>query len=110
MPRQSPPSSLFGRRLRAARNRAGIPQDKLGVIIGLDEGSSSARMSRYETGVHEPAFATALNLAEVLKVPVAYFYCDDDRLADFLIQYDGLDQKRKEQVLQLAEELSAQVS
>ncbi|WP_342132911.1 helix-turn-helix domain-containing protein [Hydrogenophaga sp. OTU3427] len=108
MPRQSPPSSLFGRRLRAARNRAGIPQDKLGVIIGLDEGSSSARMSRYETGVHEPAFATALNLAEVLKVPVAYFYCDDDRLAEFLILYEGLDSERQSRVLDFAAELSAQ--
>jgi len=49
-----PTPSLFGRRLREARLRAGIAQDKLGVMIGLDEGCSSARMSRYETGVHEP--------------------------------------------------------
>ncbi len=110
MPRLSDPSSLFGRRLRAARSRAGIPQDKLGVIIGLDEGSSSARMSRYETGVHEPPFATALNLAEVLKVPVAYFYCDDDRLAEFLIQYESLDARRKNKVLAVAAELSSDIN
>lgn len=108
MPRQSPPSTLFGRRLRAARNRAGIPQDKLGVTIGLDEGSSSARMSRYETGVHEPAYATVANLATVLKVPVAYFYCEDDRLAEFLVQYESLDPRRKNLVLEFAAELSAQ--
>ncbi|QHE84812.1 helix-turn-helix domain-containing protein [Hydrogenophaga sp. BPS33] len=109
MPRLSDPSSLFGRRLRAARRRAGIPQDQLGVSIGLDEGSSSARMSRYETGVHEPPFATALNLAKVLEVPVAYFYCDDDRLADFLIQYGSLDARRKNKVLALAAEFSSEM-
>lgn len=84
MPRLSIPNTLFGRRLREARNRAGIPQDKLGVMIGMDEGSSSARISRYETGTHEPPFATAEKLAAMLGVPAAYFYCDDDRLADFL--------------------------
>lgn len=107
MPRQSIPSTLFGRRLRAVRSRAGIPQDKLGVIIGMDEGSSSARISRYETGVHEPPFATAANLALALDVPVAYFYCDDDRLADLLIQYAALDEDQKDQLLSLACELSA---
>ncbi|MBL0245772.1 MAG: helix-turn-helix domain-containing protein [Rhodoferax sp.] len=87
MPRQSIPTTLFGRRLRDARNRVGIPQDKLGVSIGMDETTSSARISRYETGIHEPPFATAANLATALNVPVAYFYCDDDKLADFLISY-----------------------
>ena len=74
----------------------------------MDEGSSSARMSRYETGVHEPAYATVANLAAVLKVPVAYFYCEDDRLAEFLVQFEGLDAKRKNLVLEYAAELSAQ--
>ena len=109
MPRESPPSTLFGRRLRAARNRAGIPQDKLGVMIGLDEGSSSARMSRYETGIHEPPFATAQSLGRVLKVPAAYFYCEDDRLAELLIQYEMFDAQRRLQVLSLAAELCAEL-
>ena len=106
MPRQSPPSTLFGRRLRDARSKVGIPQDKLGVLIGMDEGSSSARISRYETGTHEPPFATAASLAMALNVPVAYFYCDDDRLADLLITYSNLGERQKNQVLKLATELS----
>lgn len=105
MPRQSIPSTLFGRRLREARRRMGIAQDKLGVVIGIDEGSSSARMSRYETGIHEPQFATAERLASALKVPVAYFYCDEDRLADFLIYYASLEENQKDQVLALATEM-----
>ena len=85
----------------------GIPQDRLGVAIGMDESSSSARISRYETGTHEPAFATAVNLAAALKVPVAHFYCDDDRLADFLVRYASLKKYQKEQLLALAVELSS---
>jgi transcriptional regulator with XRE-family HTH domain len=69
----------------------GIPQDKLGVQIGLDEGSSSARISRYETGEHEPPYTTAQSLAQALKVPVAYLYCDDDQLAELILLLGQLD-------------------
>lgn len=78
--------SVFGRRLRTAREHAGLPQDKLGVLIGLEESSSSARISRYETGTHEPPYKTALQLAQALDIPVAYLYCDEDSLADILLQ------------------------
>ena len=78
-------SPIFGKRLREARELAGIPQDKLGVLVGLDESSSSARISRYETGVHEPPVKTAKQLAAALKVPLAFLYCDDDVLARILL-------------------------
>lgn len=110
MPRQSIPNTLFGRRLREARKRIGIAQDKLGVVIGMDEGCSSARISRYETGIHEPPFVTAEKLASALKVPVAYFYCDDDRLADLLICYAAVGQRQKDQLVAFALELSAGTS
>lgn len=84
-------STVFGRRLREARTEVGIPQDKLGVMIGLDEGSSSARISRYETGEHEPPYSIAVSLAQVLKVPVAYLYCDDDDLAELLLLLGRVD-------------------
>lgn len=91
----SPAKSLFGRRLREARLRAGIAQDKLGVMIGLDEGSSSARMSRYESGVHEPPFLWVEKMADALGVPTAYFYCDDDRLAEIILAYSTLPEKKR---------------
>jgi transcriptional regulator with XRE-family HTH domain len=87
MAKQPIHNQVFGRRLKEARLRLGIAQDKLGVMIGLDESCSSARISRYESGVHEPAFLTAQHLAAVLNVPVAYFYCDDDDLAKLIIDY-----------------------
>lgn len=76
--------SLFGRRLKDLRLRANIPQDKLGVMIGLEESSSSARISRYETGIHEPSFGVVVRIAKVLNVPTAYFYCEDDVLAKLI--------------------------
>lgn len=91
----SPAKSLFGRRLREARLRAGIAQDKLGVMIGLDEGSSSARMSRYENGVHEPAFVWVEKMANALGIPAAYFYCNDDRLAEIMLAYSALPEKKR---------------
>lgn len=84
------PQSLFGSRLRAARIRAGLAQDRLGVLIGLDEGCSSARISRYETGIHAPPFEIAQSLATILNVPVAYFYCPQETLAEVLIELYGL--------------------
>lgn len=84
------PVTVFGRRLRQARRHAGIPQDKLGVAIGLDETVASTRISRYESGVHQPPVEIAQKLAKVLKVPTAYLYCDNDELAEFLFSWPYL--------------------
>jgi transcriptional regulator with XRE-family HTH domain len=94
------PQSLFGHRLRTARIRAGIAQDRLGVLIGLDEGCSSARISRYETGTHAPPFEIAQSIASILKVPVAYFYCPQDKLAEIIVELYGLSEEEIELVQQ----------
>ena len=91
MARHKDTSTVFGMRLREARLAANSPQDKLGVAIGLDESTASARISRYETGQHEPPYQTAQQLATVLRVPVAYLYCDDDRLAKLICQLADAD-------------------
>lgn len=92
------PITVFGRRLRDARRRVGIPQDVLGVGIGLDETTASARISRYESGVHEPPFAIAQKLAQVLRVPTAYLYCDNDELAEFLLTWQYLNRADKKEI------------
>ena len=92
------PTTVFGRRLRAARLRADVPQDRLGVKIGLDEGTASVRMSRYETGVHEPPFGIAVKLAHVLRVPTAYFFCEDDDLADMVLAWGQLSKSERKRV------------
>jgi transcriptional regulator with XRE-family HTH domain len=75
---------LFSRRLKAARKRLGITQMELGVRAGIDEFSSSARINQYERGKHTPDYLTAKHLAKVLGVPSAYFYAEDDTLAELI--------------------------
>ncbi|MBU9576679.1 helix-turn-helix domain-containing protein [Burkholderia multivorans] len=96
--KKRPPPTVFGRRLRDARLRFGIPQDKLGVRIGLDEHTASARISRYETGENEPPFGTAVNLAKALDLPTAYFYCDDDELAELILAWPSLSESAQEAI------------
>ncbi len=94
--------STFGVRLRAAREAMGIPQDKLGVLAGLDESSSSARISRYEAGIHQPDERFAKKLAEVMHVPLAYLYCEDDLIAKILLRIGKMSvSKRRELLAQL---------
>jgi len=83
--KQNPNTSIFARRLRQAREALGLPQDKFGVLIGLDESCSSARISRYEAGIHEPPLKTAQLLAATLGVPLAYLYCEDDQMAEMIV-------------------------
>ncbi len=99
-------STLFGRRLREARLQFGIPQDKLGVMIGLDEGCSSARMSRYESGVHEPPFKTIEKIALALKLPTAYFFCEDDRLAKIINRYQFVSEKNQQSIADFVESIT----
>ena len=92
-------TSPFGRRLRAARLRVGIPQDKLGVLIGIDESSASARISRYESGVHAPQYEIAAKLASALNIPTAYLFCDDDNLAPLILAWEQLSEDAKKSVM-----------
>lgn len=71
------------------------------MLLDLDEGTASARMSRYENGVHEPPTGFVGKLAEHFGVPVAYFYCEDDDLAEVVAAFPHLDRKRKVALLSL---------
>ena len=86
-------------RLREARDKSGLSQKGLGIEAGIDASSSSARINQYETGKHTPDYTTLAQLAKVLKVPVPYFYCEDDRLARLILAYDKLSAKAKNQLL-----------
>ena len=80
-----PTVGAFGKRLREARLRAGLTQDALGVAIGLDEGPACIRISRYESGVHNPSLDVVWQLAEALQVPPAFLVTEDDRLAHAIL-------------------------
>ncbi|MDI4635533.1 helix-turn-helix transcriptional regulator [Pelomonas sp. V22] len=90
MSREEGSTTVFGRRLRARREALGWSQEKVGVLIGIDESSSRARISRYELGVHEPAVPTAKLIADALMVPLAHLYCEDDGVAMLLLALQQL--------------------
>ena len=94
-----PPREIFGRRLRVVREREGLSQRALGVEAGLNPSIASTRINRYEKGVHEPDMATVAALANVLNVDRAYFYCVDDRLAQFLLLFSRLSRKSQTDTL-----------
>lgn len=80
---------VYSRRLREAREALDISQRTLGIKAGLDEFVASTRVNRYETGVHQPDLQTLQRLAAVLKLPVAYFYAEDDELARLIADFKG---------------------
>jgi len=86
-------------RLRDARNAAGISQQKLGIKLGMDPNTASARMNQYEKGKHAPDFQTAKRLADELGVPVAYLYCDDALLAECLLKLSKLSEEQIKRVM-----------
>lgn len=96
---------LFSRRMKAAREKLGISQMELGVRAGIDEFSSSARINQYERGKHAPDFLTVQNLAKVLGVPAAYFYAEDDGLAELLMSFGKLKTADRKLLCHFAETL-----
>jgi transcriptional regulator with XRE-family HTH domain len=94
--------SSFAKRLKEARLAAGISQEKLGVLAGIDEMSASARMNQYERGKHMPDVSMVERLAEVLGVPQAYFYVDEDDIADLLVNLYRMKQGDRKKVMQYA--------
>lgn len=78
---------VYSRRLRQAREAKGLSQRSLGIKAGIDEFVASTRINRYEKGIHQPDYQTLSLLAEVLSLPTAYFYAEDDLLANLIVDF-----------------------
>src|SRR5882724_9000007 len=91
--------SALAKRLKEARLKAGLSQERLGVLAGIDEMSASARMNQYERGKHAPDWLTVQRLAAVLQVPVAYLYADDDATAELLLAFHALPLEFREEAV-----------
>lgn len=95
-------NELWGRRLREIRMESGMSQKALGIAAGLDQFVASTRINRYELGVHKADFLIAMRLAEVLNVPAAYFYAEDDQLAELMIAFHRAGVRKRGGILKLA--------
>ena len=94
--------SLLGQRLKEARQRAGLSQEKLGIEAGLDPMSASTRMNRYELGNRAPDWQLVERIAAVLQVPTAYFYASTDDEAELLLTFHKLSKKHRMAVIAFA--------
>lgn len=72
-------------------------------MAGIDESSASARMNQYETGKHVPDFLMATKIADVLEVPVSYFYTEDSLMAEIILKLHLLSELQKLEVLKFIE-------
>ncbi|ACS87186.1 helix-turn-helix domain-containing protein [Musicola paradisiaca] len=73
-------------RLKTARLRANLTQEKLGVLAGIEEATARSRISQYESGIHRPTFEMICAFAKVLNVPECYFYTVDDDFAEVVLK------------------------
>ncbi|MDE3738169.1 MULTISPECIES: helix-turn-helix domain-containing protein [Pseudomonas] len=102
--------SVFARRLKEARKAAGLSQERLGILAGIDPMSASARMNQYEKGKHEPNIVVVRQIADALDLPEAFFYASDDGMAVLLQLFHRLSPETRSEVLELAMKLSGQPS
>lgn len=89
------PTTIYGRRLREARNSYGFSQVALGVAARLDQSAASSRVSRYETGKHEVKLGLQKLFAKALALPLTYFYIEDDEEARLVAEASRSDKPVK---------------
>ena len=87
-------------RLKAARKATGLTQQQLGIRLGMEQSTASARMNQYEKGKHAPDYQTMQRIAQELGYPVAYFYCDDELLAELICMMAKLSEEKQRELLQ----------
>ncbi len=69
------------------------------MMLGLDEGTASVRVNRYEQGVHSPDAQTLIVLANELGVPPGFLLTEDDTLAAVILAFSMLPAVEKKTVL-----------
>ena len=98
--------NIFSYRLRFARKAKQLSQERLGILAGIEESSASARMNQYETGKHVPDYLMATKIANVLDIPVAYFYTDDELMAEMILKIHQMSIPLRLEVLKFINELN----
>jgi transcriptional regulator with XRE-family HTH domain len=97
---------LFSRRLKAARERCGLSQRRLGLDIGYLLPKASIYINRWEREARMPKeIETIDKLAKVLKVPTPYFFCEDEELAEMLIAWGKLGEENRADILERVKHL-----
>lgn len=78
----------------------GISQKQLGIQLGMEPGTASARMNHYEKGKHTPDYTTLKAMADELGVPVAYFFCESESTAELLCLLEKMTEEDRKNLVQ----------
>ncbi len=78
----------------------GISQKQLGIQLGMEPGTASARMNHYEKGKHTPDYTTLKAMADELGVPVAYFFCESESTAEMLCILEKMTEEERAELVE----------
>ena len=101
-------NEIWGKRLKEIRLAAGLSQKQLGIQAGLDPFVASARINRYELGIHKADYKIAQKLSAVLNIPTAFFYTEDENLAEIMVIFHRTNPKKRSELLKIARSLISQ--
>jgi transcriptional regulator with XRE-family HTH domain len=94
--------STIAKRLREARQAAGLSQRELGVLAGFDPSVASPRVNQYERAKHVPNPSVLEKLGRVLNCPLAFFFAVDDGLAVLALAYHRASASERKRFHELA--------
>lgn len=78
---------MVPKRLKDARQAAGLSQEKLAELLEIDGLNLRSRLSNYEVGRFTPSFDFIVRIAKALDYPESYFYTIDDDVAEAILQF-----------------------
>ncbi|MDS0027219.1 helix-turn-helix domain-containing protein [Enterobacter kobei] len=76
---------MVPKRLKAARTRAGLSQEKFLQLTNVESVGDKSQISSYESGRYSPPFEFIVQIAKALNYPEAYFYTVDDDFAEQIL-------------------------
>lgn len=97
-------------RMREARAAAGLSQEALGVLAGIDEATAKVRISQYESGRHTPPLSMIEKIASALARPVTWFICSEDTTELHLALNKLQEPKRSDVIKSMVELLEAEAT
>lgn len=96
--------AIISQRILEAREAAGLTQQALGVLVGIEEETAKVRIHQYEQGKHNPPMSMLEKIASALGKPTTWFICSDD-MRELLLCLHELPADQRIQRLQQIEQL-----
>ncbi|KTF36579.1 helix-turn-helix domain-containing protein [Xanthomonas vesicatoria] len=100
------PREIVAARLRQARERRGLSQREVGMRMGLDKDTASARISRYESGAMSISLEALFEMAEALEVPPAFLLASSPGMADAIMALGEQSHSQQEQLAKVLASLT----